>query len=100
MKALRIRHRFELDMEAMRAQLGSSYEAETLFFCVELLVDGRPLPGAMRDHPLREDMAGLRDFHLDGDWVVIYSTTDSEVVLHRTGRHVDVFTKRLPKRDR
>lgn len=97
MKAVRFRPGFVADLDALRDRLGAAFEIETLAYYAELMSQGQSLPAGMHDHPLREELQGFRDFHIDPDWVVIYRETSTEIVFHRTGRHIDVFTKRLTK---
>ncbi|MGA2244607.1 MAG: type II toxin-antitoxin system YafQ family toxin [Verrucomicrobiota bacterium] len=60
---------------------------------LELLIDGKPLPTELKDHPLRGDFAGSRDCHLEADWLLIYTLTgnDAHVRFERTGTHSDLF---------
>ena len=60
---------------------------------LELLIDGKPLPLELQDHPLRGDFAGSRDCHLEPDWLLIYTLTekDSHVRFEPTGTHSDLF---------
>ena len=56
-----------------------------------LLIEGRPLPASYQDHPLRGDLKGYRDAHIEPDWVLIYRVAGDELRLARTGAHTDVF---------
>lgn len=58
---------------------------------VGLLIEGKNLPAAYLDHPLKGDWVGYRDAHLESDWVLIYKITGNEVRFIRTGRHTDLF---------
>jgi mRNA interferase YafQ len=57
------------------------------------LAAGEPLPAKNKDHPLSGDYAGCRECHITPDWLLIYETTDKELVLYllRTGTHSDLF---------
>ena len=50
-----------------------------------------PLPSALHDHPLKGKWKGWRDVHVAGDWIIIYRTTPTELILARTGTHSDLF---------
>lgn len=39
------------------------------------------------DHALKGKLVGYRDCHIQGDWVLIYVCTDTELRLYRTGSH-------------
>ncbi len=60
---------------------------------LDLLINGGRLPESLKDHPLRGDFAGSRDCHIEPDWVLIYTLTesDSHVRFERTGSHSDLF---------
>jgi len=61
---------------------------------VEILLNRRPLPPQYQDHPLRGKWKGHREFHLQGDWIVIYRVEDDgSLILVRTGTHADLFKK-------
>lgn len=56
------------------------------------LLNEEQLPPEYRDHPLKGKWAGHRDFHIQGDWLVIYRVENDEIlVLVRTGTHSDLF---------
>jgi mRNA interferase YafQ len=58
---------------------------------LDLLIDSKPLPPELKDHPLRGEFAGSRDCHLEPDWVLIYSLEKDHVRFERTGTHSDLF---------
>ena len=58
------------------------------------LANGETLDPMYRDHALSGDLEGLRDCHIENDWVLLYFyTTTGELVLtlSDTGTHADVF---------
>jgi mRNA interferase YafQ len=60
---------------------------------LDFLIEGEPLPGQYKDHPLRGNFAGSRDCHVESDWVLIYTLTENNkhVRFERTGTHSDLF---------
>jgi mRNA interferase YafQ len=50
-----------------------------------------PLPPQYKDHPLRGEWSGYREFHADPDWIVIYRVVGEFFILARTGTHSDLF---------
>ncbi len=60
---------------------------------LDSLIEAEPLPPQFRDHPLRGNFAGSRDCHIEPDWILIYTLTESSthVRFERTGTHSDLF---------
>jgi mRNA interferase YafQ len=59
---------------------------------ISLLASKQPLPRKYQDHPLKGEWAGFRECHIESyDWLLIYYTTRTELVLVRTGSHSDLF---------
>ena len=52
-----------------------------------------PLPARYRDHPLRGNWRGYREFHLEADWLLIYRVEGEDLQLIRTGSHTDLFNE-------
>jgi len=58
------------------------------------LANGETLDPMYKDHALSGDLEGLRDCHIENDWVLLYFyTTTGELVLtlSDTGTHSDLF---------
>ena len=58
------------------------------------LANGETLDPKYKDHALSGDLEGLRDCHIENDWVLLYFyTTNGELVLtlSDTGTHADLF---------
>lgn len=60
---------------------------------LERLSRGEPLPARLRDHPLKGDMQGCRECHIEPDWLLIYRLEQDggAIRLERTGTHSDLF---------
>lgn len=58
---------------------------------IAMLLEGQPLDPRLRDHPLKGEWAGWRDLHIEPDWLLLYRTNETEVMLARTGTHSDLF---------
>ena len=56
-----------------------------------LLIEARPLPIRLKDHPLTGDWRGWRDLHIEPDWLLIYKVEGDDIILARTGSHSDLF---------
>ena len=88
--AIRPTTKFQKDLK--RAQK-RGYDIGLLTEVIRKLAAGEPLPAKNNDHPLSGDYAGCRECHITPDWLLIYETTDKELVLYllRTGTHNDLF---------
>ena len=59
---------------------------------VRRLANGETLPPQFRDHALAGNLAGLRDCHVEDDWVLLYYIEQDVLVLvlADTGTHSDL----------
>jgi len=58
-----------------------------------LLLEEQPLPARYRDHALKGEWSGLRDSHIEPDWILLYYIEGDELHLIRTGTHADLFNE-------
>ena len=58
---------------------------------IEALQNRQPLDPRHRDHALQGELVGLRDCHIEPDWLLLYEVTESELRLVRTGSHAELF---------
>ena len=67
-------------------------ERAKLTTVVNMLARGEPLPPQYKDHALIGNMVGLRDCHIENDWVLLYYFQDDILVLTLadTGTHSDL----------
>lgn len=58
---------------------------------VLMLANGTPLPPQYKDHALIGDKVGMRDCHIQNDWVLLYTIQEDVLVLSlvRAGTHSD-----------
>jgi mRNA interferase YafQ len=61
---------------------------------ITLLIEDKPLPEKLHDHSLIGNYSGSRDFHIEPDWLLIYTLSDdnTHVTFERTGTHADLFS--------
>ena len=60
---------------------------------IQTLRERKPLNPKYRDHALTGDYAGLRECHVQPDWLLIYMVDGKNLILtaSRTGTHSDLF---------
>ena len=64
---------------------------ERLFALIQFLAEGKKLEERHRDHLLHGNYEGNRECHVEPDWLLIYTITEEELGLTRTGTHSDLF---------
>ncbi|MGK0309628.1 MAG: mRNA interferase YafQ [Lentimonas sp.] len=56
-----------------------------------MLANEEELTERNRDHALIGDYVDHRECHITPDWLLIYQTTETELLLVRTGSHSELF---------
>ena len=79
---------FKRDVKLMQKRGKDMTKLKTL---ANLLIEGKPLPACYLDHPLKGGWRGVRDAHIEPDWLLLYKVTEDVVRFERTGRHADLF---------
>lgn len=67
------------------------WDLDALNDVVTLLQRNVPLPKDIRPHKLTGEWKGFWECHIGPDWLLIYTFSESEVLLARTGSHADLF---------
>jgi|UniRef100_Q07RU0 mRNA interferase YafQ len=67
------------------------YDLAKLAAILTLLQTDQPLPVACRPHALKGKWRGFLECHIGPDWLLIYQTDATRVLLVRTGTHSDLF---------
>ena len=80
--------RFKKDVVRVRRRGKNLDKLKTV---IEMLARGENLPARYRDHVLCGNLKGIRDCHLEPDWILLYEVADEELILIRTGSHADLF---------
>ena len=79
--------------KSLKKMLRRGKDISKLEAVVSMLARGEPLPAKYKDHALTGDLAGLRDCHIENDWLLLYYIEDNVLVLtlSDTGTHSDLF---------
>jgi mRNA interferase YafQ len=66
-----------------------------LIVTLDLLASEGQMPEKYQDHPLKGDLRGYRECHIEPDWLLIYQIIDDELILlaSGTGTHSDLFNE-------
>ena len=78
--------------KSLKKMLKRGKDIKKLTNVVLKLANGEQLPPQYKDHPLNGDLAGLRDCHIENDWVLLYEIKDNLLILSLadTGTHSDL----------
>lgn len=68
-------------------------DPESFWTVVELIASQEVIPGEYREHELQGEWAGVRDVHVESDWLLLYRIVGQDLILIRTGTHLDLFSK-------
>lgn len=84
-------NRFEKDFKLAKKQ---NKNLNKLFIIIEKLANLEELDDKYRDHPLLGEYNGLRECHIEPDWILIYYIENNTLtlVLSRLGSHSDLFS--------
>jgi mRNA interferase YafQ len=88
MRRIAQRKQFRADLKRQKRR---GRDIEELIAAVELLAEQGTLPSAYRPHRLTGEWIGVWECHIEPDWLLIYTVTDAEILLIRTGTHDDLF---------
>ncbi len=79
---------FERDIKQMKKR---GKKLEKLKIIIRSIVAEEVLDPIHRDHKLIGNWKGLRECHIESDWLLIYMIESDKVVFERTGTHFDLF---------
>jgi mRNA interferase YafQ len=88
MRRITQRRQFRDDLRRLKRR---GKDIDDLIAVVELLAEQGALPPAYGAHKLSGEWRGVWECHVDPDWLLIYTVTNEEVILIRTGTHADLF---------
>ncbi len=78
--------------KSLKKMLRRGKDVKKIVSVVRMLANGETLPPQYCDHALIGDLAGLRDCHIESDWVLLYAIKEDVLVLSlsNTGTHSDL----------
>ena len=88
MRKVSYSNRFEKDAKRLQKR---GFAMDKLREVVIHLAAGEILEDRYRDHTLHGNYEGFRECHIAPDWLLVYTLTDSELALARTGTHSELF---------
>ena len=90
MYKIQVSSRFKRQLKKL---LSKGKDASKINQVVEKLQNGEELEPKFRDHKLKGSKKGLRECHVEPDWLLIYKIEDEKLMLMlvETGSHSDLF---------
>ena len=88
MKNIVIENSFKKDLKRLQKR---GYYFRALYNIIELLKYNNNLPRNARQHKLKGEYQSFWECHIENDWLLIYQITETELLLLRTGSHLDLF---------
>ncbi|MGI6735580.1 MAG: type II toxin-antitoxin system YafQ family toxin [Bacilli bacterium] len=81
---------FKKDIKKAQKQ---NKDLNKLFEVVELLAKGEKLHPKHRDHALSGNYKDIRDYHIESDWLLLYTYNKKTMILSliRVGSHSELF---------
>ncbi|MEM7792439.1 MAG: type II toxin-antitoxin system YafQ family toxin [Verrucomicrobiota bacterium] len=86
---IRDKKQFRRDYRKLKS---SAKDLSKLAAVIDTLVAEEPLSESYHDHALIGNYAGCRECHISPDWLLIYQTNETELILMRTGSHSELFS--------
>ena len=73
-----------------KVKMSNQHYSKYISYLAKLL-NNEALPVEARDHSLSGEYQDTREFHISGDLLIIYLTTETELILIRIGTHSQLF---------
>ncbi|MGI6691592.1 MAG: type II toxin-antitoxin system YafQ family toxin [Christensenellales bacterium] len=85
-------NQFKKDLKLAKKQ---NRDLDRLFDIVNILADGGTLDAKYRDHDLSGNYKGIRECHIEADWLLVYEIQNDVLVLmlYRLGTHSELFRR-------
>ncbi len=76
--------------DILKAKITDTQYSKFIIY-IALLLEDKTLPAESRDHMLKGEWQGYREFHLGGDMLLIYLLNEESLILVRIGTHSQLF---------
>lgn len=91
MREIVLSKQYKKDYQKIKSQ---KRNVEELNRVIKMLMNDEPLPASKKDHKLIGNYKGVRECHISGDWLLVYSKEDGELQilnLLRINTHSELF---------
>ena len=89
---IKLTNQFKRDLKLAKKQ---NRNLDKLFAVISILADGKTLDANYHDHDLSGQYKGVRECHIEPDWLLVYEIINDVLVLmlYRVGSHSELFRK-------
>ena len=89
---IKLTNQFKRDLKLAKKQ---NRDLDKLFAVISILADGKTLDANYPDHDLSGQYKGVRECHIEPDWLLVYEIINDVLVLmlYRVGSHSELFRK-------
>ena len=87
---LTIRRQKSFLKDIVKVKMSNQHYSKYILY-LSTILNEKSLPVEAKDHSLMGKYKDTREFHISGDLLIIYFTTDKEVILIRIGSHSQLF---------
>lgn len=89
---IKITNQFKRDLKLAKKQ---NKDLNKLFAVINILADGGTLDANYHDHDLSGRYKGVRECHIEPDWLLVYEIINDVLVLmlYRVGSHSELFKR-------
>jgi len=72
-------------------QIKRGKNPEKMSEVIKIFVNNETFPTKYKDHSMKGDKIGLRNLHVEPDWILLYKIEEHDVIFMETGTHSDLF---------
>lgn len=89
---IKLTTQFKKDIKLAKKQ---KKNLDKLFLVIDKIANGEKLDEKYKDHELSGNYKGVRECHIEPDWLLMYEIVDDilVLVLNRVGSHSDLFKR-------
>ncbi|MCR5628831.1 mRNA interferase YafQ [Eubacterium uniforme] len=89
---IKLTTQFKKDIKLAKKQ---KKNLDKLFLVIDKIANGEKLEEKYKDHELSGNYKGVRECHIEPDWLLMYEIVDDilVLVLNRVGSHSDLFKR-------
>ena len=89
---IKLTAQFKKDIKLAKKQ---KKNLDKIFLVIDKIANGEKLDEKYKDHELSGNYKGVRECHIEPDWLLMYEIVDDilVLVLNRVGSHSDLFKR-------